>query len=121
MILDHSGLQVRDLMRRRTFYLAALAPLGISIAKEGDDDVGFTTPGRRGGFWIGVGEPPGPIHVAVAARAQVRAFYDAAIGAGGRDNGPPGVRPEYHADYSGAFVRDPNGHNAEAVCRPLEP
>ena len=123
MILDHVSLQVRDFSRSRAFYLAALAPLGIGIVEEGDGYAGFSTPGGRGGFWIAVGDPPGPIHIAFAAggRAQVRAFHAAALAAGGRDNGGPGLRPEYHPDYYGAFVRDPDGHNIEAVCRTPEP
>jgi catechol 2,3-dioxygenase-like lactoylglutathione lyase family enzyme len=125
MIIDHVSLGVRDLARSRAFYLAALAPLGIEIVEEVDGrEAGFNPKGERGGFWIGVGPtPPGPIHVAFAAqtRAQVRAFYQAAIAAGGRDNGPPGLRPQYHPDYYGAFVLDPDGHNVEAVCRAAEP
>jgi len=119
MILDHIGLQVRDFARSRAFYLAALAPLGIAIVAEGDGHAGFNTPGARGGFWIAVGDPPGPVHIAFAARdrAQVRAFHAAALAAGGRDNGAPGLRPQYHPDYYGAFVRDPDGHNIEAVFR----
>lgn len=122
MILDHIGLSVCDFAKSKAFYLAALAPLGIRIVKEGDGWAGFNREGR-GGFWIGTGgEPPGPIHVAFAAkdRAEVRAFYAAAIAAGGRDNGPPGPRPQYHGDYYGAFVRDPDGHNIEAVCHAPE-
>ena len=100
----------------------ALAPLGIRIVKEGDGWAGFNRDGR-GGFWIGgSGTPPGPVHLAFAAedRAQVNAFYAAAIAAGGRDNGLPGLRPQYHADYYGAFVLDPDGHNIEAVCHEAE-
>ena len=119
LILDHVSLRVRDFPRSRGFYQAALAPLGVGIVEQGDGYAGFNIPGGRGGFWIAVGDPPGPIHVAFAAadRAQVRAFYQAALAAGGHDNGPPGLRPEYHPDYYGAFVRDPDGHNIEAVCR----
>ena len=118
MILDHIGFAVRDFAKSKAFYLAALAPLGIRIVKEGDGWAGFNLEGK-GGFWIsGGGEPPGSIHVAFAAkdRAQVRQFYAAALAAGGRDNGAPGLRPQYHADYYGAFVLDPDGHNIEAVC-----
>ena len=69
-------------------------------------------------FWIGVGKPTDKIHVAFGAkgRSDVRAFYDAAMAAGGRDNGPPGLRAVYHPSYYGAFVLDPDGHNIEAVC-----
>ena len=122
MILNHIGLAVRDLAKSRAFYLAALAPLGIRIVKEGDSFAGFNREGR-GGFWIsGGGQPSAPIHVAFAAkdRAEVRAFYAAAIDAGGLDNGAPGMRPQYHADYYGAFVLDPDGHNIEAVCHAPE-
>jgi catechol 2,3-dioxygenase-like lactoylglutathione lyase family enzyme len=118
MILDHIGLKVRHFAMSRAFYLAALAPLGIRIVKEGDGWAGFNREGR-GGFWIASGhEQSGPIHVAFVAkdRAEVRAFHAAALAAGGLDNGAPGVRPEYHADYYGAFVLDPDGHNVEAVC-----
>ena len=123
MILDHIGLAVRDFARSRAFYLAALAPLGIRIVKQGNGFAGFNREGGKGGFWIGSGgEPAAPIHVAFAAtdRAEVRAFYTAAIAAGGCDNGAPGLRPQYHADYYGAFVLDPDGHNIEAVCHAPE-
>lgn len=118
MILDHIGLAVRDFARSRTFYRRALAPLGIQTVLEGE---GWAMLGRDGRpqFWIGVhGIPPGPIHVAFAAdtREHVRAFHRAALAAGGRDNGAPGIRAKYHPSYYGAFVFDPDGHNIEAVC-----
>lgn len=122
MILDHIGLAVRDFGAAKAFYRRALAPLGIELILEGD---GWAMLGREGKpeFWFGVhGIPPGPIHIAFAAetRAQVRAFHRAALGAGGRDNGAPGVRPKYHPDYYGAYVFDPDGHNIEAVCHTPE-
>jgi catechol 2,3-dioxygenase-like lactoylglutathione lyase family enzyme len=124
-VLDHIGLSVEDYARAKAFYVAALKPLGISLLMEfgkevtGDRDVaGF---GRdRAHFWIGSGKvATGPVHVAfgAATRADVDAFYAAAIAAGGKDNGAPGVRAHYHPDYYGAFVLDPDGHNVEAVCR----
>jgi catechol 2,3-dioxygenase-like lactoylglutathione lyase family enzyme len=123
MIIDHVGLNVSDFASSRAFYLAALAPLGILIVKEGEGWAGFNLPGERGGFWISGGVlSPVPIHIAFGARdrARVRAFYTAAMAAGARDNGAPGLRPQYHADYYGAFVLDPDGHNVEAVCRAPE-
>ena len=118
MILDHIGLAVRDFSKSANFFRRALAPLGIQTVLEGE---GWAMLGKDGRpeFWIGVhGMPPGPIHIAFAAenREQVRAFHRAALAAGGRDNGAPGIRAKYHPDYYGAFVFDPDGHNIEAVC-----
>lgn len=118
MIVDHIGLAVRDFGLSRTFYRRALAPLGIETVLEGE---GWAMLGRDGKpqFWFGVhGIPPGQIHIAFAAhtREQVRLFHRAALGAGGRDNGAPGIRAKYHPNYYGAFVFDPDGHNIEAVC-----
>lgn len=79
---------------------------------------------ERPQLWIGTGTQHRPgIHIAFTteSRALVDAFYAAAIAAGGRDNGKPGLRPHYHADYYGAFVLDPDGHNIEAVCHKSEP
>ena len=122
MILDHIGLAVRDFARSSTFFRRSLAPLGIQTVLEGE---GWAMLGKDGRpeFWIGVhGIPPGPIHLAFAAenRDQVREFHRAALAAGGRDNGAPGVRAKYHPDYYGAFVFDPDGHNIEAVCHKPE-
>jgi catechol 2,3-dioxygenase-like lactoylglutathione lyase family enzyme len=118
MIIDHVGFAVHDFDTSRAFLVAALAPLGIGIVAEGD---GWAMIGRdgKGQFWFGrYGTPPGPIHLAFVARdrAQVRAFHAAALAAGGRDNGAPGIRAQYHPDYYGAFVIGPDGHNYEAVC-----
>lgn len=124
-MLDHVGFSVSDLNKARAFYLAALQPLGIGILMEVTEEMtgghgshlGF---GRdRPQFWIGTGpRHQQSVHVAFTAssRAEVDAFYQAAMAAGGTDNGPPGLRPHYHPDYYGAFVRDPDGHNIEAVC-----
>lgn len=127
-MFDHMGLGVSDFTRSTAFYDAVLAPLGIRqlyvVPKEftqGVDVVGY---GRaRPMFWVsGDDATRGKLHVAFAAetRAQVDAFYDAALKAGGKDNGPPGLRPHYDKDYYGAFVLDPDGFNVEAVCRAAE-
>jgi catechol 2,3-dioxygenase-like lactoylglutathione lyase family enzyme len=118
MAIDHMGFAVADFLRSLEFYRAALAPLGITVVREGENWAMMGT-GGRGEFWFGdYRKPPGPIHIAFAApdRAAVDAFHAAALAAGGADNGPPGIRANYHADYYAAFVLDPDGHNIEAVC-----
>jgi len=117
-MLDHTGVSVSDVARAKAFYRAALAPLGYAMLMEFEQFAGFGVPPKPD-FWIGRGAPNEPrVHVAFRAdsRAIVDAFYKAAIAAGGRDNGPPGLRPHYHDNYYGAFVLDPDGHNIEAVC-----
>jgi len=120
-MIDHLGIAVKDAAASRAFYAAALAPLGYGIVMEFKGHVGFGPPGRPQ-FWISEGAPASPLHLAFAApnRAAVDAFYAAAIKAGARDNGPPGLRPHYHSHYYGAFVIDPDGHNTEAVCHAPE-
>jgi len=117
MPIDHIGLAVGDFARSRAFYLAALAPIGMTIVQEGES---WAMLGKDGAheFWIGAGKTATPIHLAFKAetRAEVRAFHAAALLAGGKDNGAPGIRGHYHADYFGAFIIDPDGHNIEAVC-----
>ena len=128
-MLDHISIAVSDYARSKSFYKHALAPLGIALIMEVDTSAGAS--GQHGGlgsegkpyFWIGAGGVPQTgVHVAFAAatRAKVREFYDAALAAGGRDNGPPGLRTHYHPHYFGAFVLDPDGHNIEAVCHTPE-
>lgn len=124
-MIDHLGFPVTDFQRSKAFYQAALAPLGYRIVMEvtpdqtgGSAHAGFGDD-RKPYFWIGTGTPlKGALHVAFAAktRGDVDAFYRAALAAGARDNGAPGLRPHYHADYYGAFVLDLDGHNIEAVC-----
>ena len=125
-MIDHIGLRVADIAASRDFYTAALAPLGITVQMEVTEEMtgghgahlGF---GRDGMpfFWIGSGEGAGgPTHVAFVApdRELVRAFHASAMRADGRDNGAPGLRPDYHPNYYAAFVLDPDGNNLEAVC-----
>ena len=130
MIVDHFGYGVSDYVRGKAFYTDALAPLGITLIMEvgpahtpnGVSACGFGKNGKPE-LWIGSdGRTTPPMHVAIVvdSRAEVRAFYEAALRAGGRDNGPPGLRPQYHANYYGAFVLDPDGHNLEAVCHKPE-
>lgn len=124
-MIDHSGVTVSDFAKSKAFYTAALAPIGFAVLMEipaamtgGTDVAGFGEPPKPE-FWISNGVPNNPpIHIAfrVASRTLVDDFYRAAIAAGGRDNGAPGPRPQYHPNYYGAFVLDPDGHNIEAVC-----
>lgn len=124
-MIDHTGVMVSNFEVSKRFYTAALAPIGYELIMEvpgaltgHGDAAGFGEPPKPD-FWIGAGTPNAPpIHIAfrVANRTLVNAFYQAAIAAGGRDNGAPGLRPHYHQNYYGAFVLDPDGHNIEAVC-----
>jgi catechol 2,3-dioxygenase-like lactoylglutathione lyase family enzyme len=116
-MIDHIGLGVSDFARSKEFFKLALAPLGYGLIMEFDGAAGFGRDGKPD-FWIGQGKVGSPTHVAFAAsqRRVVDEFYKAAIAAGGRDNGAPGLRPQYHPDYYGAFVFDPDGNNVEAVC-----
>jgi catechol 2,3-dioxygenase-like lactoylglutathione lyase family enzyme len=124
-MIDHLGFTVSDIERAKAFYLKALKPLGIEILIEvtpeqsgGEAHIGFGA-NRKAFFWIDAGKPvQGSVHIAFDApnRATVDAFYKAALSAGGKDNGAPGVRAHYHPNYYGAFVFDLDGHNIEAVC-----
>src|SRR4051812_47007392 len=117
-MIDHIGIQVADLQKGIAFYTAALAPLGYGLIMTFQQYAGFGIAGKPD-FWIdGTKAPTDRIHIAFRAkgRAEVKAFYEAAMAAGGPDNGAPGVRPHYHEHYYGGFVLDPWGHNIEAVC-----
>jgi catechol 2,3-dioxygenase-like lactoylglutathione lyase family enzyme len=126
MILDHIGITVVDYQKMRGFYSTALAPLGIKLLREHDAEYGtFCGFGRdKPELWLSRGdkrtEPR--LHIALLARsrAEVRAFHEAALAAGAKDNGGPGVRELYHPHYYGAFVLDPEGHNLEAVVHTPE-
>jgi catechol 2,3-dioxygenase-like lactoylglutathione lyase family enzyme len=116
-VLDHLGITVRDIDLSREFYGAALAPLGYTLLMQPVEHVcGFGRDGKPD-FWIRGGESGGSVHIAFAAsdRPTVDAFHEAALAAGARDNGGPGVREIYHPQYYGAFVLDPDGNNVEAV------
>ena len=116
-MIDHIGLEVRDYLRSKDFYLAALAPLGIEQLLEFEGRIGGFGRDGKPFFWIRQGEPAAGIHVAFSApdTDTVDAFYAAALGAGGEDNGEPGLRTHYHPGYYGAYVLDPDGNNVEAV------
>jgi catechol 2,3-dioxygenase-like lactoylglutathione lyase family enzyme len=119
-MIDHIGIKVKDSRKSRAFYEKALSPLGCKVLKEFGEYIGFGSEAPV--FWLYGGESGTPVHVAFASpdRAGVDAFYEAAIEAGGVDNGPPGIREKYHPNYYGAFVLDPDGHNVEAVCHQPE-
>lgn len=120
-MFDHVKFGVTDYARSKAFYLAALAPLGVEVISEGDPAYGVELCQKGGSVSLCLfqtQEKPAHLHVAFQAitRAQVDAFHPAALAAGGRDHGAPGLRPKYHASYYAAFVIDPDGHNIEAVC-----
>jgi catechol 2,3-dioxygenase-like lactoylglutathione lyase family enzyme len=131
-VIDHLSLPVSDYARSRGFYDKVLGALGYKVTVEVTDapdyvGAGYGPPSDlpEPQFWIGAGREPGPVpvspegqHVAFQAadRGAVDMFHAAALAAGGRDNGPPGLRPHYHPNYYAAFVLDPDGHRLEAVC-----
>lgn len=124
-MLDHIGIRCDDFSASRAFYEKALAPLGFALSMhvtkemtgDGSEHVGYGTK-EKPFFWLSPGKPNGGVHIAFEAkdRNSIDAFYKAALAAGGKDNGAPGLRPHYHASYYGAFVIDPDGNNVEAVC-----
>ena len=126
-MIDHIGMTVGNLAGATEFFLKALGPLGYGLVMEVSAEetgagaaVGFGASGKPS-FWIGEGDgmrASAPVHVAFVApsREAVDAFYRAALAAGGKDNGPPGLRPHYHANYYAAFVLDFDGNNIAAVC-----
>ena len=123
-MIDHMGFPVSDYAKSKAFYERALAPLGYVLVMEvpvnemNAPAAGFGIGGNPD-FWIGgEGGVGNPVHVAITAkdRGTVDAFHKAALAAGGKDNGAPGLRPQYGPSYYAAFVLDPDGHNIEAVC-----
>ena len=123
-MLDHIGLNVTDYDRSRAFFASALEPLGLTLLMEPIADTGGFGRDGKPFFWLSGQRRPVSenVHVAFAVteRALVDAFHAAALEAGGTDNGAPGLRPMYHPTYYGAFVRDPEGNNIEAVCHAPE-
>jgi catechol 2,3-dioxygenase-like lactoylglutathione lyase family enzyme len=121
-MLDHIIITVSDFEASKAFYLKALAPLKYEIVLDMGSAAGFGIQGKPE-FFIREAEAVKPaVHVAFASpdRATVEMFYNAALDAGGTDNGPPGLRTGYHPNYYGAFVLDPDGNNIEAVCHKAE-
>jgi catechol 2,3-dioxygenase-like lactoylglutathione lyase family enzyme len=117
-MFDHIGVGVTNMATSKDFFLSALQPLGVSLAMEGYYGVGMGRD-KKPLLWLyETKERPAPLHLAFTAkdRRQVDAFYQAALAAGGKDSGAPGLRPQYHASYYGAFVIGPDGRNVEAVC-----
>ena len=123
-MIDHLGLAVSDFAKSKEWYAKALAPIGYKVMMEFPAEQAGGQPvaglgDTKPDLWLAGGGPTQPhthIALAVKSRSLVDAFYKAALAAGGRDNGPPGIRAHYHPDYYGAFVLDPDGHNVEVVC-----
>jgi catechol 2,3-dioxygenase-like lactoylglutathione lyase family enzyme len=121
-VFDHVVFGVSDYAASKAFYLKALEPLGVAVVLEGPLGLEISADGKSS-LCIGpTNEKPAHLHLAFRAenRQQVEAFYRAALAAGGKDNGAPGLRPQYHANYYAAFVIGPDGHNIEAVCHEPE-
>lgn len=121
-MFDHVAFGVSDLAASKAFFLRSLAPLGVAVVMEGPSSVGLGREGKPSLWLFETTETPARLHLAFAAesRNRVDAFYRAALEAGGKDNGAPGLRPHYHPNYYGAFVIGPDGHNVEAVCHKPE-
>ena len=120
-MFDHVKFGVSDFAASKAFYLQALAQLGVAVVAEGDPAYGVELSPPEGLASLclfQIQEKPAPLHVAFRAetRAQVDAFHRAALAAGGKDHGAPGLRPHYHANYYAAFLIGPDGHNIEVVC-----
>src|SRR5262252_10717489 len=117
-MLDHISLRVQDLERVLTFYKAALAPIGYEVVMQHPGGAGLGEPGKPDLWLTPTDKPLLATHVAFrTSRARVDAFHAAAVAAGGVDNGPPGVRVDYHPHYYAAYVIDPEGNNIEVVCQ----
>ncbi len=117
-MFDHVVFGASDYAASKAFFLHALEPLGVAVVLEGPLGLEISTDGKSSLCIFQTDEKPARLHLAFTAknRDQVEAFYRAALEAGGKDNGAPGLRPQYHANYYAAFVIGPDGHNIEAVC-----
>jgi len=116
MTIEHTGLQVKNVEKSKVFYQEVLLPLGYKMNMDFGDSAGFMQGGHTS-FWITRAKKPAPMHVAFRAssRKAVQDFYKAAMKAGAKDNGKPGLRKDYSPDYYAAFVLDADGNNIEAV------
>jgi len=121
-MFDHVVFGVSDYAASKAFFLKALEPLGVAVVQEGPLGIELSTDGKSSLCLFKTEEKPAHLHLAFAAanRQQVEGFHRAALAAGGKDNGAPGLRPQYHANYYAAFVIGPDGHNIEAVCHAPE-
>lgn len=123
-MFDHVVFGVTDYAASKAFFLKALEPLGVAVVQDGPLGVELGRPDSKSSLCIRKKpeDKPAPLHLAFTAenRQQVEAFYRAALEAGAKDNGAPGLRPHYHANYYAAFVIGPDGHNIEAVCHEPE-
>ena len=121
-MFDHVLFGVTDYAASKTFFLKALEPLGLAVVQEGPLGIELSADGRSSLCVRQTDEKPAYLHLAFRAenRGQVQAFHRAALAAGGKDNGAPGLRPQYHAKYYAAFVIGPDGHNIEVVCHEPE-
>lgn len=121
-MFDHVGFGVSDYAASKAFFLKTLQPLGVTVIMEGQYGIGLGQNGKPSLWMYQTTEKPAHLHLAFVAanRKQVDEFYRAALEAGGKANGAPGLRPHYHANYYGAFVIGPDGHNVEAVCHKPE-
>lgn len=121
-MFDHLGFGVTDYAASKAFFLEALEPLGVAIVMEGEHALAIGSKGKPSLWLFQTSDKPLPMHIAFTAetRQQVDEFYRAALAAGGKDNGAPGIRAHYHPNYYGAFVIGPDGHNVEVVCHRAE-
>ncbi len=117
-MIDHVGLKVKDFKKSLGFYAKALGPLGYRVLSEGEGYAGLGTT-ESPDLWISTGQPPKPgVHLAFVSKKRtiVDRFHAEGVRAGGRDNGKPGIRKDYHPNYYAAFVFDPDDNNIEVVC-----